>query len=199
MPPPAFDALPVDARIDGQSVVLTSPVDKYYGIRTVRRITLATNTLIITTTYERLSGPPSKVGVWVITQFKEPDAVLVPVRSDTIFTNGHFIFWNEPWPQLKRVGQHLRITRDPNKAHKMGSDADELVWLRANEVCVVRAPRVAGAEYPDQGASAEVYTNPDPKKYVELELLGPLSVLEAGAKISFTQTYTLSERYRLRM
>lgn len=194
MPPPAFDGLPAEGRIDGQAVVLTSPVDKFYGIRTARRITLASNTLSITTTYERISGPPSKVGVWVITQFKEPDAVLVPVRTNSVFTNGHLIFWNEPWPQLRREGRHLRITRDPNKAHKMGSDADELVWVRANEICVVRAPRVTGAEYPDQGASAEVYTNPDPKKYVELEMLGPLSVLATGYRMAFTQTYTLTVR-----
>jgi len=59
-------------------VVLTSPVDPYYGIRTVRSIGLLDDRLVIDTTYEKVSGEPSKVGVWTITQFKEPVAVLVP-------------------------------------------------------------------------------------------------------------------------
>ena len=53
---------------------------------------------------------------------------------------------------------------------------------------------MAGGEYPDRGASAEVYTNPDPKSYVELETLGPLVTLRAGERITQTNTYTLMRR-----
>src|SRR6185295_7540758 len=92
MPPAAFDSMPVQARVEGNAVVLTSPVDPHYGIRTIRRVQLFGQQLRIDTTYERVSGEPSKVGVWVITQFKEPVAVVVPVKTGSIFLEGHYKF-----------------------------------------------------------------------------------------------------------
>ena len=180
MPPAAFDAMPVIATITNNEVVLTSPVDPHYGIRTIRRVRLFRNQLSIATTYERVSGGPSKVGIWTITQFKEPVMICVPVKTNSIFTNGHFKFGNEPWPQLQVKSNRIEITRDPRSPHKMGSDAGQLLWVGEKDVCTVATTRTAGAEYPDRGASAEVYTNPDPKKYIELELLGPLSTMKPG-------------------
>jgi len=193
MPPAAFDALPVTATTNNQ-VVLTSPVDPHYGIRTIRRISLYWSELTIETTYERVSGEPSKVGVWVITQFKEPVAVYVPVKTNSIFAEGYFQFGKEPWPQLYRQGNRLEIIRDPKLPHKMGNDARRLIWLGEKEMCAVTAPERTGGEYPDGGASAEVYTNPDPKKYVELEMLSPLSLMKPGDRISFRQSYALYPR-----
>ena len=69
-----------------------------------------------------------------------------------------------------------------------------MAWVGEKEICLVTSERVSGAEYPDRGASAEVYTNPDPKKYVELEMLGPLSLLKPGDSISRTSTYALHQR-----
>jgi hypothetical protein len=194
MPPSAFDSMAVEASITNHEVVLTSPVDPHYGVRTVRRMQLWGSHLRIDTAYERVSGEPSKMGIWVITQFKDPRAIYVPVKTNSILPDGYFKFGNEPWSQFQRKGDFIEITRDPKAAHKMGSDADRLWWVGEKEICVVTSPRVAGAAYPDRGASAEVYTNPDPKKYVELELLGPLSTMRPGDRISATSTYMLSRR-----
>ena len=194
MPPTAFDARPVTAEIANGAVTLTSPVDPHYGVRTVRRVTLAGSELSVATTYERVSGAASKVSVWVITQFKEPVLACVPVRSDSIFTNGYYAFDQKPWPHLRRTGNRIEITRDPKTAHKMGSDAHALAWVGEKEVCVITPWPADGEDYPDRGARAEIYTNPDPKKYVELETLGPLVWLKAGEKISHGQHYSLHPR-----
>jgi hypothetical protein len=195
-PPPAFDAAPNDARIDDRDVVLLSPVDPFFGIQISRRIHLDRKEplLEITTTYQRISGAPSKVGIWVITQFKDPVGVFVPVPMKSIFTNAHFVFGNEPWAQLQRRGELIEITRDDRKPHKMGSDTDRLLWVGPNDMCLVSSRRESRGEYPDRGASAEVYTNPDPKKYVELELLGPVSQMKPGDHISRTSSYRLLHR-----
>lgn len=193
MPPSAFDALPVTATITNNEVTLTSPVDAHYGIRTVRRIRLYGTALSITTSYERISGEPSKIGIWVITQFKDPVAVFVPVKTNSIFANGYFTFSGE-WPQLQHRGNRIEITRDPKLPHKMGSDAHRLAWVGEKEICTVASWGPGGNEYPDRGASAEVYTNPDPKKYVELEMLGPLSLMKPGDRISQSQNYSLRKR-----
>jgi hypothetical protein len=55
------------------------------------------------------------------------------------------------------------------------------------------AHRVLG-DYPDDGSSAEIYTNPDPAPYVELEMLGPLKKMVVGRKITLSTTYTLLHR-----
>lgn len=198
MPPAAFDALPVEGRIEGSTLVLTSPVDAAYGIRTIRRIALAPDKaeMTIETTYERVSGQPSKVAIWVITQFADPVAVYVPIGFRSVFPQGHYVFGSgaAPWPQLTTTERLIRVTRDPKAPHKLGGDADRMLWIGEKALCLVSTPRVRGAEYPDRGASAEVYTNPDPKTYVELETLGPLALLKPGDRISQTNTYALQRR-----
>lgn len=196
MPPPAFDGLPVEARSDSGAIVLTSPVDRFYGIRTTRRITLRANepVLSIETTYERVSGSASKVSIWVITQFRDPIAVYLPIPADSQFPDGHFRFRDGPWPQVTRADRMLKVTRDPSASRKLGSDADRMLWVGADAMCLVATPRTAGVEYPDRGASAEVYTNQNPKSYVELETLGPLVTLRPGERITQTNTYTLWRR-----
>jgi hypothetical protein len=193
MPPAAFDSLPVKATIEGNSVVMTSPVDPHYGIRTIRRISLYGSQMHITTTYHRVSGEPSKVSVWVITQFREPVVVCVPTKTNSTFANGYYVFSNDPWTHLQRKGRHIEITRDPQKPHKMGGDAQQLLWVGEKETCLISFQRAAG-EFPDRGASAEVYTNPNPKKYVELETLGPLGLMKPGRMITQNQNYLLERR-----
>ena len=195
MPPAAFDSMPVSARVEGHDVVLTSPVDPRYGSRTVRRVQLDGSRLSIATTYERVSGTPSKIGIWVITQFKEPVAVRVPAVADSAFPDGYSVLFGKPWTQIGRTKQNgaerIEITRDPEAAHKMACAAGDLTWIGEKETCIVSSPRVVGGEYPDGGASAEVYTNPNPKKYVELEMLGPLSEMKPGDRISQVNGYEL--------
>jgi hypothetical protein len=196
MPPPGFDGMPGRARRDGSAIVLTSPVDPFYGIRTSRRITLRGDDpiMVIETEYEKVSGAAIPVGIWVIAQFRDPVAVYVPVPATSRFPDGHFRFRDTPWPQLTTMGGLIKVTRDPAASHKLGSDADRMLWVGTKEMCLMATTRVAGAEYPDRGASAEVYTNPDPKTYVELETLGPLATLAPGQRIQETNTYTLLRR-----
>ena len=58
----------------------------------------------------------------------------------------------------------------------------------------IDSPRVPETDYPDSGSSAEVYTNPNPLQYVELEMLGPLHTMKVGDKIERRNTYTLFHR-----
>jgi len=196
MPPPAFDGMAATARVDAGAVVLTSHVDPFYGVRWERRIALKPDgpVLVIATTYERVAGPPIRLGIWVITQLRDPVAVIVPGRAASLFPGGYFVFGDKPWPQAGVTDGWIRLTREPAAPHKLGTDAGRLLWVGEKELCLIESPRVAGAEYPDRGASAEVYTNPDPKTYVELETLGPLATLRAGERMTQTNTYTLVRR-----
>jgi hypothetical protein len=60
---------------------------------------------------------------------------------------------------------------------------------------VLRIDAQAGpGEYPDGGCVTEVYTNPNPLEYVELETLGPMSTMNVGNRIAQTTEYTLLPR-----
>jgi hypothetical protein len=91
--------------------------------------------------------------------------------------------------RFDKDGLHLK--RSPNKSTKIGTDASVLEWRNRRLMLRIESPRIPGAEYPDQSSSAEVYTNPDPLPYVELEMLGPLKTMKVGDVIAQTNTYSL--------
>ncbi len=199
-PPVAFDSMPVTAEIRSNAVAkmveLISPVDPHYGIRTRRLVVLDSKRpqMTITTTYEKFEGNPVTVGVWIITQMKDPQAVHILTPKDAIFAKGYTEQSKQLPAGLKRQGRLLSLVRDPKNSTKIGTDASSLVWIGEKYKLRIDAPRLAKETYPDQGSSAEVYTNADPLKYVELEMLGPLKTMKVGDRLEHTNTYTLSRK-----
>jgi hypothetical protein len=187
-PPPAFDAMPVEARVEGSKLRLLSPVDPHFGIRTERAIALDPSApkMTIETIYFKVSGEPRKVGVWIITQLTDPEDVLVRVLD------GAYVKLSEELPMdlsVAKDGIHLK--RSPSRNAKIGAEASVLEWRNQNLTLKIESPRLAGEEYPDRNSSAEVYTNKDPLPYVELEMLGPLKTLKPGDSLAQTNIYTL--------
>ena len=199
-PPDVFDAAPLAFRVqDDASVVLVSPVSPRFGIRTERKFSLAPDApvLRVVTTYERVTAGkdgPAEVSVWVITQAKDPVAMFIPVPASGRFPQGTSEQWGIPKDDMTVRDGLLRLTRDRKDSHKVGNDAGSMVWVGDREVLRIDIGLEPGATYPDGGCSAEIYTNPDPTPYVELETLGPLRALKAGQRLSATNTYTLLHR-----
>jgi hypothetical protein len=190
-PPVAFDSMPVEAIVEGDAIRLTSAVDPHYGIRTERVITLGDTdpVMSIKTTYQKVEGEPRKVGVWIITQLGEPDFVFIPTHM-----GDKYVRQSEETPYALRVGKSaIALKRHAAKSSKIGTDADSLIWVGPKIAVQIDSARTGG-EYPDKGSSAEVYTNPNPLTYVELEMLGPLHTMKNGDKISQSNTYRLYRR-----
>ena len=195
-PPQAFDSLAVRAELKTNRVRLISPVDPHYGIRTVRDIELDPEraALTVVTTYEKVEGTPKKVGVWIITQLRDPVTVYVPLPAPSRDTNA-FHKQSEDLPAELRVNKGLlSLKRDSKKSTKIGTGAGTMLWVGDRVMLRIDSPRQPDAEYPDQGSSAEVYTNPDPAAYVELETLGPVLNLKVGATIIQSNRYLLIRR-----
>lgn len=196
-PPAAFDSMPAEAFFRRDAIVLRSPVDRHYGIRWERELRLDREAPVMTvvTTYEKVEGPPVRTGIWVITQLEDPVGVFARIPRETRYAEGFNRQSGENLPAgLAVAGGVLSLRRGPDRWAKIGLDADRLVWVGETAVLRIDSPRVEGGEYPDQGSSAEVYTNPDPKAYVELEMLGPLHTLSPGERIQQTNTYSLFPR-----
>ena len=195
-PPSGFDATPVEVKQDGFVVTLISGVDPHYGIRTYREIKLDLDRPImtITTTFRKVSGGPLFAGVWVITQLKDPLAAYASLPDFERFRDGYHRQSDELPPHLKNENGYLSLTRDPKASHKIGTDASALIWVGKEAVLRIDSPHKVFGDYPDEGCSAEIYTNPDPLAYVELEMLGPMKKLIVGQRTSRTSTYTLLRR-----
>ena len=69
-----------------------------------------------------------------------------------------------------------------------------MLWVGENEVLRIGVERRPNQPYPDDGSSVEIYTNPDPAAYVELETLNSLVTLFAGQSTSASNHYSLSRR-----
>lgn len=196
-PPPAgFDGLPMKVELAGSGVTLISAVDAAFGVRTLRRIELRPDrpVMTITTTFEKIAGDPVEIGVWVITQVKDPVAVLAFPAGDPPSGGAYVRLSDEVPPDLKIEPGRISLTRDPAKNHKIGLGSGTLLWIGRTELLRIDSAPRAGGKYPDGGCSAEVYTNADPLAYVELELLGPLAPMKVGDKIEHVTTYTLARR-----
>jgi hypothetical protein len=195
-PPPTFDGLPAFVKIEGSTVVLSTELDPFYGIRTERRIRLHSTKpeLTITTTFERTRGDPSPVGIWVVTQLQHPQQLFASIVSRPVFTNGCVQLSQTPPPTLRLKDGLLQLERDLTTPHKIGLDADGLLWVGARHTLQIGCRRLRGKPYPDGGSNAEIYTSPDPLSYIELETLGPLYQLKAGRSIQHENVYTLGRR-----
>ena len=165
-------------------------------MRAVRRIVLDPTAPIlrIETSFEKISGAPVDVSVWVITQLRHPVGIYVPVPANSIFPTGFATSGAAPGEFLTREGDLLRMTRDPRRSHKITNDASTLVWAGEKHLLRIDAPRIADAKYPEGGSSIQVYTNQDPVAYVELETFGPLKTLNSGENLKATNTYRLARR-----
>ncbi|MCX8155732.1 MAG: DUF4380 domain-containing protein [Verrucomicrobiae bacterium] len=196
-PPRGFDGLPATAHPTNHMLVLTSALDPHYGIRVIREFELLPGrpALSVRTRYERISGQPSRLGIWIITQLKEPEQVFIPLPGITAVTQGCVALSRTFPPSLTLATNGLlALRRDPRNSYKIGTPAGTLIWVGPNTVVRIDSPRIPQAEYPDRNSSAEVYTNGGELDYVELEMLGPLHTLAPGQSLSQTNTYTLQPR-----
>ena len=181
-PPPGFDATPVEAHVDGWVVTLVYPIDPHTGVRVTRLVELGVDqpSMRITTSYEKLQGTTLETGIWIITQLKEPLAVYARVPAHSIFPQSFQPMTGKRPPSLQLRNRMLSLQRDPKESHKIGLDIGSLLWMGEDYVLKIDAPRIPYRTYPDDGCSAQIYTNPDPLPYVELEALNPIHQLQIG-------------------
>lgn len=182
---------PPDAGLDGSayemelmktSVRLKSPVGKLHPVRLIREITLApfgpearmTNAL-------ENRGTAKFLSVWQVTQVNDPSEVVIPIASTGKMPSGFNVQIGEKLdPQFHvRKPDSLLLKRSPHKAFKFGAKGTgELTAKIGNTLFFSRSETVRRASYPDGDSAQEVFTSPDPAKYVELEHLSPLTKME---------------------
>lgn len=195
-PPVGFDPMPMKIELKSNGIKLISTIDPFYGIQTERLIQLDPEKAVMTisTTYQKIKGEPKEVAIWVITQLQDPTVIYAALPEPSIFPGGYNQQSNILSNDLKVKDGILSLIRSATVSYKIGCDSRKLLWVGKKVAISIEAPRIVGANYPDHGSSAEIYTNPNPDAYVELEFLSPLKKMQIAESIHFTTTYTLIQR-----
>lgn len=194
-PPPATEQVPHQLEVlEGNRLRLTSPLVAGYGVRIVREIRMeASGTRVhIQTRLEKMrDGAEFAVAAWVVAQIPKPDLLLARLRAETTLTEGYKLFFPAPWKAVRRMGTDILVPeRRSDVAVKLGCDADVLAWFKAPYLLVHRTP-VPSLEGYVPGDLAQIYSNPDPQPYIELEFTSPRKVLRRGESVSLEVTWEL--------
>jgi hypothetical protein len=137
------------------------------------------------------------VSIWAATQLKEPLGIYARIPADSKFPQGFVQMTDRRPPSLQIRRNILTLQLDPKERYKIGLEAGALVWLGPDYLLRIDSPRHIYDPYPDDGSSSAILTSPDPQKYVQLEMLGPLTQVRVDHSISRRSTYTLLPRTEL--
>ena len=130
---------------------------------------------------------------WPITQLPLGGTVLMPQRAATtghhVHPNRMLVLWPyTSWddPRFRPRDGLLTIDALPGPGLKLGyfNDHGWVGYVRDGLSLVRRFEPIAGRPHPDLGCNVEVFVG---TRYLELELLGPLAMLEPGATVSLVE------------
>lgn len=201
-PPTGFDGFPNTISNTNGIVTMVTPVDSTFKIQTTKIIELLFNepVLRVRTIFNRTatSTKTNILGVWLDCEATVTNTTrcYVPIPSPSIFSNGFTTNGSTEYtaslPAAFTNTNGIVSFGPDGTTHKIGFDSSTLVLVGTNFDLRVDAPRVAGATYPDGGASTEVYTAATTD--FELEALGPMSNLPVGGQIEFDVYYSIFQR-----
>lgn len=184
-PDPWLDGSPWTVRREGPAaIVMESPVSRATGLQVRRRLVMDPARPRVRLKNVLLNRDDRAVewSVWEVAQVDDPEWCSMPRGEGSAFSRGYRLFPDSPIDLESRVtvGEAVRARRDPTRSYKIGSFSrlPELQSRKGGWTFVLRGPGAFGGAYPDEGCNAEIYSNPDPLAYVELETLGPIQRIE---------------------
>lgn len=202
-PDPWLDGSPhrCTVQADG-SVRLVSPISRVMNLRLVRTVRMEPSkpVVVVDNVLENHGAEPVSWSVWEVAQVESPDRVEMP-RSSRLFDTGYRIFpdSSDVSAYVTVAGDIVHARRNSRGAYKVGADCGRAVVsaVRSGWRFTMIGPARARGEYPDGGCNVEVYSNPDPLPYMELEVLGPMVTIPPRGSIALRTTWKL-ERIHFR-
>lgn len=192
-----FDGRSCSVEIVKNGLKLITPVSRYYGARLTREFVMDEESSLIHIKHrmEKINIPVVDMTIWSVTQIKTPEAVYVPLNPKSKFPEGYQLFDNcaEKAENLDKAGLFLKVVRNPKYSFKVGLDTKDgyMAAVYKNVLFMQHFKFEHNKEYPDSGCSVEVYSNPDPLAYMEMEILSPLNRPIPGCSFSFDVLWSL--------
>ena len=199
-PERALDSGPQTIKIlPNHHVLMTGVAVEKLGVQFRREIALdPTGTgVTLTNTLVNVSTKDVDWGIWEVAQTDDPTETRIALNKTGHFPTGYYVFGADPLAPdaFSLTETQLVMKRSPTRSAKVGGDAPggQLEALIGGMKFAFSARVEPNALYPDTGCAQEIYTNPDPAKYVELEQLGPLKTLKPGASRPFVTHWSLTK------
>lgn len=138
---------------------------------------------------------PIELAPWAITQLPLGGVVMLPQQAAM---DGHHVRPNRSlvlWPYTSwddvRLEPHdgvVLVRAEAGRRLKVGylNEAGWVGYLRGGVLLIRRFEPAIGRRHPDLGCNVETYCR---DRYLELEVLGPLAVVEPGASVVHTEQW----------
>jgi hypothetical protein len=196
------DNSPVKVRVEGGVLIATQPVEKETGIEKQLEIRLAPRGADVTIIHRLVNRSlmPLEYAAWALSMMAPGGRGVsgFPPRGthpEMLAPTNPLVMWafsdlSDPrWTWLKK---YFVLRQDPNNAtptkighfnpHTFGA------YFLNGELFVKQYDADPSKTYPDFGCSYETFTNAD---FLELETMGPLAKVAAGATLEHVERWTL--------
>jgi hypothetical protein len=195
------DDLPVEIKEVGSDLEVIQPTDQPTGIQKSWLVRLDEKKARLEIDH-RLTNrglAAFELAPWAVTMLRTGGMGVLPLQAGAVdpfgvLPNRLLVLW--PYtqvdsPLLKITDRALLVKADVQTgALKVGAP-NPLGWLAYSYNGVLFVKEVSyqeGGNYPDRGASSQIYCNP---AAIELETLGPLVTLEPGGMVEHKETWTI--------
>ena len=146
---------------------------------------------------QNVSDVPVELAPWSITQLPLDGTVLLPQTAATpghhVHPNRTLVLWPyTSWedPRLQLRNGLLTVDALPGPGLKVGylNDGGWVAYVRDGTVLVRRFEPMPGADHADLGCNVEVFVG---ARFLELEILGPLTELAPGCTVSLVEIWQI--------
>lgn len=197
------DNTPVEVQVHPTRVRLIQPVEAATGIQKEMDISLTADRPHVRVVH-RLRNTllwPVEMAPWALSVMAPAGTAILPLpprgrHEDHLLPTGALVLWaytDLSDPRWTWGYRYLQLRQDPSRPtpQKVGIVSPAEKWLaywREGHLFLKTFSVFPGARYPDLGCCAEVFTNAE---MLELETLGPLTVLPSGAAVEHTEDWWL--------
>jgi hypothetical protein len=196
------DNTPIQVRVEGGVLIATQPVEKETGIEKQIEVHLAPRGADVTIIHRLVNrtNMPLEYAAWALSMMAPGGRGVsgFPPRGthpEMLQPTNPLVMWafsdlSDPrWTWLKK---YFVLRQDSNNATptKIGSFNPHTfgAYFLNGEMFVKRYEADASKTYPDFGCSYETFTNAD---FLEIETMGPLTKVAAGATLEHVERWTL--------
>jgi hypothetical protein len=194
-----YDDQPVKIFADGDTILIKKDIEKNSGIEKTIRLKLDPDAAIVSVehTLNNCGNSPLECAPWAITQFRTGGVAILPQnRTDTGFLpNRSLAIW--PYtdmndPNVTLGNEFIILNAKVASPFKVGfpNPRGWLAYWLDGCLFVKRTSFLEESDYYDMGSSSECYCN---DQFLELETLGPKTILEPGVSVTHLETWSLFE------
>lgn len=194
-----YDDQPVQIVADGDSVLIKKDTEKDSGIEKTIRLKLDPDAAVVSVEHglKNCGNQPLECAPWAITQFRTGGVAILPQnRTETGFLpNRSLAIW--PYtdvndPNVKWGNEFIILNAKVDSPFKIGfpNSRGWMAYWQDDFLFVKHASFDAQANYYDLGSSSECYCN---DQFLELETLGPKTILEPGESVTHVEIWSLYE------